>query len=137
MADVCRNGRNSIALQREMFRLAEHEHGLSLAVLARTRGLSLSTLKGWREGAAMPAWALGELALPDDLTSLVLSPWAKHVGSDEDGEIGDLDDLECEASGIVHEIAKAKRDRIVTPQERAKIAGMTRHMLPIARKVAA
>lgn len=53
----------------------------------------MSTLKGWREGAAMPAWALGELRLPDDLTSLVLSPFAKHVGTDEGEGEGDLDAL--------------------------------------------
>lgn len=136
MSELSREARNSVALQREVFRLAEHEHGLSIAVLARTRGLSSSTIKGWREGAAMPAWAIGALDLPDDLTSLILSPFGKHVGTDEDRS-GDLDALECEASGIVHEIAKAKRDKIVTPQERAKIAGMTRQMLPTARAVAA
>lgn len=136
MADLSQKARNSVALQREVFRLAESEHGLSIAVLHRTRGIPSSTLKGWREGAAMPTWAVGELDLPDDLTSLLLSPYGKHVGTDEP-EGGCLDELEVEASGVVHEIAKAKRDGRVTPQERAKIAAATRQMVPVARAVAA
>lgn len=136
MADLSRAARNSVALQREVFRLAEHEHGLSIAVLARTRDIPPSTIKGWRDGSAMPAWAIGELRLPDDLTSMLLDPWNKHVGSNEDSD-GDIDALEVEASGVVHEIAKAKLDKIITPRERAKIASMTRRMIPTARAVAA
>lgn len=136
MADLSQAARNSVALQREVFRLAEHEHGLSIAVLARTRGIGSSTIRGWRDGAVMPVWAIGELRLPDDLTSMLLDPWSKHIGTNEI-EDGDLDALEVEASGVVHEIAKAKRDKVVTPQERAKIGGLVRQMIPTARAVAA
>jgi hypothetical protein len=136
MADLSRNARNSVALQREVFRLAEHEHGLSIAVLARTRDIAPSTIKGWRDGSAMPLWAIGDLRLPDDLSSMLLDPWGKHVGTNETDD-GDIDELEVEASGIVHEIAKAKRDKIVTPQERARIASMARRLVPAARAVAA
>ncbi len=111
MADLSQNARNSVALQREMFRLAEHEHGLSIAVLARTRGISVSTLKGWREGAAMPAWALGELDLPDDLVSLVLTPFARAVVStDSEGTslAADYDGLGLEALGLAGEVAQAR-----------------------------
>lgn len=136
MADLSREARNSVALQREVFRLAEHEHGLSIAILARTRDIAVSTIKGWRDGSVMPVWAIGELRLPDDLTSMLLDPWSKHIGSNE-RDSGDLDALEVEASGVVHEIAKAKRDKVVTPQERARIACMARQMVPTARAVAA
>lgn len=110
MADLSTIARNSVALQREMFRLAEHEHGLSIAVLARTRGISVSTLKGWREGAAMPAWALGALELPDDLASLVLQPFGRAVVTlNSDGDLAaDFDNLGLEALGLAGEVAQAR-----------------------------
>jgi len=136
MADLSINARNSVALQRELFRLAEDEHGLSIAVLARTRGIAKSTIKGWREGAAMPAWALGELALPDDLLSLVLDPYRKHVGTNVDDD-GDLDALGREAATFTAEYVEAKSDGVVTHIERAKLKDRARRLEPIVRKVAA
>jgi hypothetical protein len=140
LADLSIHARNSVALQQEMFRLAEHEHGLSLAVLSRTRGIPLSTLKGWRDGAQMPAWAIGELRLPDDLTSLILTPWDKFIGSNEDGE-GDLDALGLEALGLAGEVAAARSPASpggtnIVPMERAKIADRARRMVPRVRGAA-
>lgn len=135
MADLSQLARNSIALQYEMFRLAEHEHGLSLAILAKTRGIAPSTLKGWRDGAAMPAWALGELRLPDDVVSIILAPFARHVGTDEPGA-GDLDELACEAAGLVSEYVEAKADGVVTPIENARLRNRARRLTPKARAVA-
>lgn len=141
MADLSTNARNSVELQREVFRLAEHEHGLSIAVLARTRSIPLSTLKGWREGAAMPAWALGELRLPDDLVSIILQPYAKHVGTDETDE-GDCDALGLEALGLAGEVVAARHPASpggvnIVPMERAKIAARARRLCGMARAVAA
>ncbi len=136
MADLSRSARNSVALQREMFRLAETEHGLSIAVLARTRDIALSTLKGWRDGAAMPAWALGELRLPDDLTSLVLSPFGKHVGTDEEGE-GDLHTLAHETAGFTSEFVDRIADGVICHVDKAAMRQRARKIVPIARRVAA
>ncbi len=145
MADLSQNARNSVALQREMFRLAEHEHGLSIAVLARTRGISVSTLKGWREGAAMPAWALGELDLPDDLTTLILTPFNKAViSTDADGEVEqtDFDTLGLDALGLAGEVATARSPaspggvRIVHSEE-AAIRDRVRPLVAKLRSVAA
>lgn len=136
MADLSRKARNSVALQREMFRLAETEHGLSIAVLARTRDISVSTLKGWREGAAMPAWALGELRLPDDLSSLVLSPYRKHVGTDED-DGGDLHTLATEAAGFTADYVERSADGVICHRDKAALGRRARKIVPIARKVAA
>lgn len=128
--------RDSVALQNEMFRLAEAEHGLSIAVLARTRGIPVSTLKGWREGAAMPAWAIGALRLPDDLTSLVLAPYGKHVGTDEEGE-GDLHSLAHETAGFTSEFVDRIADGVICHQDRAAMKTRARKIIPLARKVAA
>ena len=136
MADLDQRARNSVALQREMFRLAEAEHGLSVAVLARTRDLSPSTVKGWRDGAAMPAWAIGALRLPDDLTSLVLSPYSKHVGSDEDGE-GDVDSLARETAGYTAEYIERAADGVICHIDRAALKQRARRMTPKCRAVAA
>lgn len=141
MADLSPKARNSVALQREMFRLAEVEHGLTVAVLARTRGLSVSTVKGWRDGAAMPAWALGELGLPDDISSLILAPYARHVGTNE-GEEGDEHALNLDCHEYGSEMARATSPdsdggATITHIERARLQGIARRMTPKARKVAA
>jgi hypothetical protein len=112
MADLSQKARNSVELQRELFRLAEAEHGLSIAVLSRTRKIPISTLKGWREGSAMPAWALGELELPDDLASLVLTGYRRAVITiTDDGEQAeDFDNLGLEALGLAGEIQQARTE---------------------------
>lgn len=137
MPDVETMQRNSIALQKEMFRLAETECGLSIAVLSRTRGIAVSTLKGWREGSAMPAWALGALRLPDDLASLVLSPFGKHVGTDEDGDGGDLHELVNETAGFTADYIERARDGVICHQDKAALGKRARKIVPMARKAAA
>jgi hypothetical protein len=142
MADLSEEARNSVALQQDMFRLAKSEHGLSLAVLARTRKIPLSTITGWANGTAMPAWALGALQLPDDLLSLILTPFEKFVGTNETGDEGDIDALGLEALGLAGEIAEARSEHSpggprIVPMERARIQGRARRLTPLARKVAA
>lgn len=137
MADLDVAARNSVALQREMFQLAEHEHGLSVAVIARTRGLSASTVKGWRDGAAMPAWALGALRLPDDLTSLVLSPYGKHIGTDETDGDPCVDGLARETAGFTAEYMERAADGKICHIDRAALKKRARKLAPKARAVAA
>jgi hypothetical protein len=128
MADLDQCARNSVALQREVFRLAEAEHGLSISVLARTRGLKLS---------AMPAWALGALRLPDDLVSLILSPFGKHVGTDEDGDGGCVDDLARETAGFTAEYMERAADGVICHIDKAALKKRARRLTPKARAVAA
>lgn len=135
MTDLSRLARNSVALQREMFRVAEHDFGLSVVVLARTSGIKLSTIKGWRDGAVMPAYALGELGLPDEVTSMVLDPYKKHVGTDEPDD-GDVDALARDAAGYVSEYVDAKADGVVTHIEKARLKGRARRLAPKAQAVA-
>lgn len=142
MASATRKSRNSVSLQREMFRLAEHEHGLSLSVIARTREIPYSTLRSWASGETqMPAWALGELDLPDDIVSLVLSPYAKHVGTDEAGE-ADPDELAEAALDVAGEVqaarsAKSPGGSAIVHIEHERIRKAARKLTPKARAAAA
>lgn len=56
----------------------------------------------------MPAWALGELQLPDDLVSLVLQPFERFVVSDTGEGDHDFDALGLEAHGLAGEVAQAR-----------------------------
>lgn len=140
MADLPQRARNSVELQREVFRLAEAEHGLSVTVLARTRKIPLSTLRSWRTGTQMPLWAIGELDLPDDLASLLLAPWQKHVGTNDPGD-EDFDALGLEALGLAGEVAAARSPHspggtAIVHTEVAQIKARARRITPKLRAVA-
>lgn len=86
--------RNSVTAQERMFRLAERDHGLSIAALSLETGIPRNTLAGWKNGATMPAWALGALGragVPNHLLSLTLHPFHRHIGTDgsEEGAFHD------------------------------------------------
>ena len=137
MADLSTKARNSVTLQAEMFSRAEAEEGLSVSVLHGRTKISRSTLRGWASGETqMPAWALGELGLPDHLASLVLDPYRKCVAS-ADGEEEALDELAFEASGYTAEYIEARRDGKLTHVERAKLKKRGQRVKAAARKVGA
>ena len=137
MADLSQSARNSVALQHEMFRLAKNDYGLSTSVLAKRAKLPKSTLDGWASGhTQMPAWALGELGLPDDLTSIILNPYGKHIGTDEPDD-GDLATLGREAAGFVSEKLERMSDGKLCHIDQAALKGRARRIAAIARRVAA
>lgn len=122
-----------------MFRLAAKECGLTIAAIAQRSPLAASTLKGWCDGAAMPAWAIGALGsagVPDHLLSLILEPFARHVGSDETGD-GDLDTLGREGAHFLADKADAEADGVVTHIEKARLKESARRIAGVARKAAA
>lgn len=143
MSDVPLPGRDSVAAQAEMFRRAEAEHGLSIAAIAARSPLSASTMKGWRTGAAMPAWALGALStagVPDDLLSLVFAPFGGHYGTNAPDD-GDLDALAEDAGEFSHEYARARHPNSpggvqIVPQERGVLIPLAGRLKAKARKAA-
>lgn len=116
MSDAKFIGRDSVAQQTELFRLAEARFGLTIAKISDATGISVSTLKGWRGGAAMPAWALGALGdagIPDHLLSLITLTNGKVIHSS--GRL-DLDDLAVECGEFTRMYAEAR-----TPSSEAQI----------------
>jgi hypothetical protein len=144
MAEIPLPGRDSVDAQAELFRRAQKECGLSIAVLTKRSPLKLSTLKGWRDGAAMPAWALGALAdagVPDHLLSLLLEPFGRHVGTNADDD-DDLDALAEDAGEFSHEYARARHPNspggvAIVPQERGILIPLAGKLKTKARVQAA
>lgn len=145
MSELCAPAQDSKDAQAELFRLAKSELGLSIeAIHARFKPLKVSTMREWAKGAAaMPAWAIGALGqagVPDELLSLVLQPFARHVGTDEDGE-GDLDTAGLDAGEAAHEIQRARHPAspggvAIVPQERAVIVPILRRAVASGRRAA-
>jgi len=112
-----------------MFRLAERDHGLSIRALHLETRIPKTTLQGWKDGTTMPAWALGALGragVPDHLLSLVLHPFARHIGTDDSGD-GALDELVRETAGFTSDYLEATAPDSpggtnVIPMEHAKLA---------------
>lgn len=99
MSDAQTIGQDCIDQQAELFRLAESRYGLTIAIIAQRTKLSTSTLKSWRRGAAMPAWALFALkqaGVPDELLSLVSLPFGCSVTSRTEIDIEELCEIAAE-----------------------------------------
>jgi len=145
MAEISSPGQDCVASQYELFRRAEQECSLSIAVLAqRNRHLKVSTMKAWRGGAAMPVYALGELkvaGVPDQLLSLVLDPYAAAFLSLPDDADGDLDTAAIEAADFATEVQKARHPKspgglAIVPQERALIEPKRQRAVAAIRRAA-
>lgn len=144
MADRCKATQHSIDRQGDMFRLAERDHGLTLTVLSRRTEIPAPTLKTWRDGTVMPAWALfklgGEGGVPDDLLSMIGEPFRRAVVSDDAEQEGLIDDLAEGASRFTHAVSRARHPNgpggtAIVPQERAEIIDIARHIRAVATKV--
>lgn len=133
MADLSLPARDSVAAQQELFRLAQKECGLSLRVLSQRAPIPYSTLKGWRDGAAMPAWAIGELGdagVPDHILSLVTAPYKRTILTDEESET-DLDDAAEAADEVASAVRRARHPNspggpAIVHCERANIVPLVR-----------
>lgn len=129
MCNRTEKARHSVTAQERMFRLAERDYDLSLPILAAESGIPLNTLRGWKGGATMPAWALGalgEAGVPDYLLSLVLRPYDRVVEHEKAGE-GALHEAATEAIGFGHEFLECTRPDSengpdLSPRERARLS---------------
>lgn len=143
MANLSLPARDSIAAQHELFRRADREEGLSLRAIAARSPIPLATLKGWKDGAAMPAWAIGALGdagVPDHLLSLITAPWGRCVVTEEDGE-GDLDTAAIEANDFAAEVLRARNPKspggiAIVPQEVALIQPKRQRAVAAMRRAA-
>lgn len=136
MSDLSLPARDSVANQAEMFRRAEVEEGLSIAVIARRSPLNRYTMRDWKNGTQMPAWALGALAeagVPEHLLSLVLEPFGRHVGRNEEGE-ADFDDAALAANELSSAVQRARHPK--SPGGVAIVHTEKAEIIPIARKAA-
>lgn len=146
MADLSLPARDSVFAQAEMFRRAKVEESLSVDVLfKRGKFGSKSALRDWATGnTQMPAWAigaLGEAGVPDELLSLVLDPFAKHVGTNEDGE-GDIDDAALAGNELAGAVQRARHPNsaggiAIVHTEKADIIPIARRACAKIRKAAA
>lgn len=145
MPDISRPGQDCVAAQYDLFRRAEKECSLSIAILAqRNRHLKVSTMKAWRGGAAMPVYAIGELkvaGVPDHLLSLLVAPYAAAFVSEPDDSEGDLDTAATEALEFASEVARARHPNspgglAIVPQERAVIEPKRQRAAAAIRKAA-
>lgn len=145
MANLSLPARDSVAAQQELFRRANSEEGLSVAVLCKRGPFTSSTMRGWANGEAqMPAWALGalgEAGVPDHLLSLVLEPFGHNVGTDETGD-DDLDEAADAAAEFTGAVMRARSPKspggvAIVPQERAVIIPLGRKACARIRRAAA
>lgn len=143
MADLSLPARDSVAAQHELFRRAASEEGLTIAILAKRGPLSKSTMKGWQDGAAMPAWALGALGaagVPDHLLSLITEPFSRFIVTD-DGEESDLDTAATAATEFGAEVQKSRSPKspgglAIVPQEAAVIHQKRQRAVALMRRAA-
>lgn len=132
-----------LALQADMFRLAKRDYALTFKRLSLLSGVPDATIESWSKGVAMPVYGLVKLAphIPDELTSLLMEPADKHIGSNEPSS-NCLHDLNEVASAYTHEMARATHPDSpggvhVVPSERGRLRDISRRMAPKARAVAA
>jgi hypothetical protein len=139
MSDAHGTEQETKAAQKEMFRLAERDYGLTLATIESEAGLREGSLKPYNHSnifarAKMPLWVFVRLCavLPDELTSLCIGGAGKRIAADAAGD--DLDALATEAGDFAHEYGKARHPAspggvAIVPQEAATLHEIKRRMV--------
>ena len=127
-----------LGLQADMFRLAKRDYALSYKRLSLLSGIPDTTIESWAKGVSMPVSGLVKLLphVPDELTSLLLEPAGKHVGTNETDD-GDLDALGREAAGFVAEKLDREADGTVCHIDKAALKSRARRVAGVARAAAA
>lgn len=132
-----------LALQADMFRLARRDYALTFKRLSLLSGIPSGTLESWAKGTAMPVYGLVRLLphIPDDISSLLVEPAGKHIGTDEEAPNA-VHDLHNDSAEFCLEATKATHPASpggvnIVPSERSKLRDISRRMAPKARAVAA
>jgi hypothetical protein len=143
MSDLPILGRNSVEQQAVMFRLCERDYGLTTKSLSKLANIPLTTLKGWKNGTAMPAWglfALADAGIPDHLISLVSGPFQRSVTTNSDD--GDSLDLLAQiAADLAYHYAHARHPSspggtVIVPQEVPNLSDIADRLKAASRKAA-
>lgn len=123
-----------------MLRLAERDYDLSVKTLNAETGIPIPTLNSWKRDTMMPLGGFVALCrvIPDDLTSLLLEPAEKHVGTNEtpDGDAHALarDGGDYNVAYLNATDPASENGAEISPRERAGLHDIHRRMK--ARKVA-
>jgi hypothetical protein len=126
--------------QRDIFRLAEFDHDLTLKAISFSAGIPYSTLRTYASGeAVMPVTAVLRLVdvVPDQLLSRLFDPVDREIVKDDDND-SCLDDLGNEAGELEAEVRRSRHPQSpggvdIVPIEEARIR---RKALRLRRKVA-
>lgn len=104
--------RRILDAQSRIFRLAEHDHGLTLKAISIDSGIKYETLRSYKGDkgaqAMMPVSALCKLVgvVPDELLSHLLDPVGRHIVQDDDDS--GLDTLGDDADAVAAEVRRAR-----------------------------
>lgn len=131
-----------LARQERMLRLAERDYDLTPAVLEAETGIPAGTLRTYRRDTMMPMAAFVRLCrvIPDELTTLMVEPADKHIGTDPEGD-PDLDTVAVEAGELVNLHSRARHPKspggvTIVPQEAILIQAQAARVAVSARRAA-
>jgi hypothetical protein len=126
--------------QRDLFRLAERDHGLSRKVVSSKSGIEYDALGTyWRGEHVMPIPAVLKLCdvVPDYLLSRLFDPVGRHLSANETHD-GDLDDVGREAAGFTADYVNAvTSDGKITSIEKNKLRNRAERLASVAGNAAA
>lgn len=146
MSSDCNITHGLLNRQREMFRLAEHQHGWSQKAVHHATGMSLSAIGQYARGeTAMSGPAIIKLAsvpdFPSDILSLLFTGTGRHV-ADDDRKDSDLDDLADAADELATDVRRARHPNSpggvnIVPIERECIVNKAKRFGATAKAVSA
>jgi hypothetical protein len=108
----------TLKTQQRIYRLAKHNHGLTMEIIAEESGIPCSTVKSYFSQAKnirlaeLPISNFVKLigVIPDELLSQLLEPADRHLAHDAD-EDSDLDDIGDKADEVAREVRRARHPR--------------------------
>lgn len=133
-----RQSQDVIARQETVLRLAERDHGLTLAMLSAETHIPIATLASYKNGTAMPLHNAVKLArvLPDHLVSLWFETTGKVVVETQGDEHSLLGELLAAATAYSADHAERIADGVICHRDKAALVEHARKLASIAGRVA-